>query len=117
MKLNSLGYFNSVSMSEFGLNKCKPDHSYERSILSNIRKGHNDYIIDKAWLNDIVKLLMPNEILNVRDCENGYYCLSLTTYMQSQVYYTAWCEKFGYEPKNAVYLRKFVKEVRVIWMD
>jgi hypothetical protein len=103
-------------MSEFGLSKCKPDHSYERSILSNIRKGYKDYIIDKTWLNDIVKLFNPNEILEVRDCKNGYYCLSLTTYIESQRHYKVWCEKLHYEPKNTVYLRKFVKEVRVIWI-
>ena len=118
MKLNSMGYYNSVSMAEFGLTKvAKNNKSYEMSIISNIRHGHNDYIIDKDWLDKIVELLNPNEILLVRDCNNGYYCLSLTTYMQSQHYYVAWCERLHYEPKNDIYLRKFVKEVRIIWIE
>ena len=87
------------------------------SIVSNIRHGFDDYIIDKSWIDSIVKLLNPNEILTVRPCEDGYYCLRLVTYMQSQHHYKAWCEKLHDEPNNAVNLRKFVKEVRVIWIE
>lgn len=118
MKFNSLGYINCVSLGEMGLSKvAKNNHNYEYSIIRNIRHGFNDYIIDTYWLDKIAALLNPNEILTVKNCDNGYYRLSLTTYMQSQHHYKAWCEKFNYEPKNAVYLRKFVKEVRIIWVS
>lgn len=118
MKLNSLGYINSFSMAEFSKDKAlKNNRSYELSIIRNIRHGYNDYIIDTYWLNKIVELLNPNEILKVTENKDGYYRLSLTTYIESQHYYTQWCEKLNYNPKNAINLRKFVKEVRIIWVE
>lgn len=111
---NEFGYLNCTLMCNMGLSKVKKDTSWERNIVTGLRNGGNDFIYDRCFIKRIVDVLRPNEILLVCKTKD-YYILNLTTYQQQMTYYVRWCRNHGLKEKNAVNLKRFIEEVKVIW--
>ena len=118
--INDQGVLACTLLSELGLTRGHKSRDFERKFVAGLRDGSSDFIYDDWMLDKIVKVLKPNEIIIVRKMyeENdisSYYKVTLTTYMQQLTYYKRWCVKKKLDERNAVNLRKFVKEVKIIW--
>ena len=114
-KMNAYGYINSRSMAEFSKDCIdnKPN-LFPQSVLHNIRKFGDDYIYNDYWIQDIVKIMKPTEILIVYPIED-YYMLKICNQYQSQVYFLQWCDVNHLAPNKHVNLKRFINEVRIIW--
>lgn len=113
------GYVNAISMAEFSSDLALPtDTKYERNIVSILRKGQTDFVYDKYWVEQITNILKANEILIVETREDVsaidkyYYRIKLATNREQMHHYKLWCE----EHTNSKNLKKYIEEVRVIWL-
>ena len=120
--INADGTLRCTLLSELGLERATPSSAWERKFLSGLRKGKSDFIYNDWVLDKLVNCLRPNEIIEIETLyEKGdlrnYYKLTLTTYQQQMLYYKQWCVSKNLDQRNAVNLRRFIKEVKVIWVD
>ncbi len=116
-KLNAYGYLNVRSMAEYSLDACEDNSSqFAQSVLHNVRKFGNDYVYDKYWINKIVNIMKPTEILIVKPIED-YFLVEICTQYTSQQYFLQWCEVNHLIPNNYINLKRFIKEVRCIWQE
>ena len=116
-KLNSMGMLNARSMAEYSLDtyQARPNQ-FPQSILHNIRKFGNDHIYDKCWVQEIISIMKPTEILIVKPIED-YFLLEICTQYTSQQYFLQWCAVNSLIPNNYNNLKRFIKEVRCIWQE
>jgi len=115
--MNAYGYLNSRSMGEFSKDPCqsKPNE-FPFSILHNIRKFGNDYIYDKCWIQEIVNIMKPTEILVVKPISD-YFLLEICSQYESEQYFLQWCDVNKLIPNKGNNLKRFIKEVRYIWQE
>ena len=114
-KMNVLGFINSSSMSEYSLDRCdKQRNPFPISVLSNIKQFGSDYVYDEYWIQKVAKLMQPDEILLVLPIED-YFMLKICNQTQTQQYYIQWCGVNNLISNRYENLRKFIKEVRIIW--
>lgn len=116
-KLNAMGCLNASSMAEYSKDKSIKTYSqFTQSVLHNIRRFGNEHIYDKFWVQEIIKIMQPTEILIVRPIED-YFLLEICTQYESEQYYVQWCVVNNLIPQQYLNLKRFIKEVRCIWQE
>ena len=120
--INADGTLRCTLLSELGLERATPSSAWERKFLAGLRKGKSDFVYNDWVLDKLVNCLRPNEIIKIetlyeKDDLKDYYKLTLTTYQQQLTYYKEWCVSKSLDERNAVNLRRFIKEVKIIWVN
>lgn len=114
-KIDAIGNINAKTLGELGLGKSLPNNrNYEYGILRNLRLSYCDYIYDKFWIDRILKMMSPSEMLIVKQIDD-YYRVSLTKYTDQVDYYTKWCDTNNLVAKQIKNFTRFIQEVKIIW--